>query len=147
MSLLSKALGQGSIILGAAAESWEAAVRLAGDGLVASGRTTHQYTDDMVAAVHELGPYIVIAPGLAMPHTRPSESVLETGLSLVVLKEPVSFGHQKNDPVHVLFGLAALDHDRHLEMLSEFAALASGPNFINSLLSCSSTSEIRALIN
>jgi len=147
MSLLSNALGQGSIILGATANNWEEAVRLAGDGLVASGRTTSKYTDDMVTAIKELGPYIVIAPGLAMPHTRPSESVLETGLSLVVLTEPVTFGHQKNDPVQVLFGLAALDHDRHLELLSEFAAFAGEPNFINSLLSCSSTSEIRDLIN
>lgn len=147
MSLLSNALGEGSIILGASAKDWEAAVRLAGDGLVASGRTTSKYTDDMVAAIHELGPYIVICPGLAMPHTRPSQSVLQTGLSLVVLKEPVNFGHKRNDPVHVLFGLAALDHDRHLEILSEFAALASDPNFINSLLTCSSTSEIRELVN
>ena len=147
MSLLSNALGEGSIILGAQASTWEAAVRLAGDGLVASGRTTQKYTDDMVAAVHELGPYIVIGPGLAMPHTRPSESVLETGMSLVVLQEPVEFGHQRNDPVHVLFGLAALDHDRHLEILSEFATHASDPDFINSLLTCSSEGEIRSLIN
>lgn len=147
MSLLSNALGEGSIILDAQAGNWEAAVRLAGDGLVASGRTTQKYTDDMVAAVHQLGPYIVIGPGLAMPHTRPSENVLQTGLSLVVLQQPVEFGHKRNDPVHVLFGLAALDHDRHLEILSEFASHASDPNFINSLLTCSSVAQIRSLIN
>jgi PTS system ascorbate-specific IIA component len=147
VSLLSTALGDGSIILGATAGNWEEAVRLAGHGLVASGRTTEQYTHDMVAAVHQLGPYMVIGPGLAMPHTRPSESVLETGMSLVVLQQAVEFGHQRNDPVHVLFGLAALDHDRHLELLSEFASLASDPDFVKSLLSCSSTSEIRELIN
>jgi PTS system ascorbate-specific IIA component len=113
--------------------------------LVASGRTTEAYTDAMVATIRELGPYVVIAPGLAMPHARPSESVLETGMSLVVLTEPVAFGHAKNDPVRVLFGLAALDHDRHLELLSEFAGKFSKEGFVNSLLSCSTEGQIRAL--
>ena len=145
MSLLNQALGSGAILLGARAEDWETAVRLAGSGLVASGRTTESYTDAMVATIRELGPYVVISPGLAMPHARPSESVLETGMSLVVLAEPVAFGHAKNDPVRVVFGLAALDHDRHLELLSEFAGKFSTEGFVNSLLSCSTEGQIRAL--
>ncbi|MEN9748655.1 MAG: hypothetical protein RLZZ603_1347 [Actinomycetota bacterium] len=147
MSLLASALGGGSILLGQSAAHWEDAVRLSGEALVASGRTTPAYTQAMVDAVIELGPYLVIAPGLAMPHARPNDSVLQTGMSLVVLSEPVSFGHGKNDPVHVLFGLAALDHDRHLELLSEFAAKASIDGFVNSLLTCANEAEIRALLN
>ena len=145
MSLLNAALGVGSITLAAEAPDWEAAVRLAGSGLEASGRTTNVYTQAMVAAILELGPYVVVAPGLAMPHARPSEAVLETGMSLVVLKTPVAFGHRKNDPVRVVFGLAALDHDRHLELLSEFAGKFGKEGFVNSLLSCQSESEIRHL--
>lgn len=145
MSLLLQALGPGSVILDAPAPDWEAAVRLVGDGLVSSGRTTDAYTDAMVQTIQDLGPYIVIAPGLAMPHARPSDAVLETGMSLVVLREPVVFGHSKNDPVQVLFGLAALDHDKHLELLSEFAGMFAKPNFVNSLLSCTQESEIRSL--
>jgi len=87
----------------------------------------------------------VIAPGLAMPHARPNDSVLETGMSLVTLAEPVSFGHAKNDPVRVVFGLAALDHDKHLELLSEFAAKFSQPDFVNTLLTSSTEGEIRSL--
>ena len=145
MSLLLGALGPGSVLLDRVAQDWEGAVRLAGDGLVASNRTTHAYTDAMVATIRDLGPYIVIAPGLAMPHARPSDAVLATGMSLVVLREPVSFGHSKNDPVRVLFGLAAQNHDKHLELLSEFAGKFSQPNFVKSLLSCRSEHEIRQL--
>lgn len=144
--MLASALGPGSILLGQTATQWEDAVRLAGDALVVSGRTTSEYTDAMVDAVVELGPYLVIAPGLAMPHARPNAAVLETGMSLVVLKEPVSFGHSKNDPVHVLFGLAALDHDKHLELLSEFAAKASIDGFVKSLLTCGNETEIRRML-
>jgi len=146
MSLISKALAPGSIAVGVKCTDWESAVRAAGAGLVASGRVTPAYTDAMVAAVRDLGPYIVIAPGLAMPHARPSADVLQTGMSLVLLAEPVKFGHAKNDPVRVLFGLAALDHDKHLELLSEFAQLFSRTDFVNSLLTCGSEAEIRLLL-
>jgi len=145
MSLLLGALGPGSVLLDRVAQDWESAVRLVGDGLVASSRTTPAYTDAMVATIKDLGPYIVIAPGLAMPHARPGDAVLATGMSLVVLREPVSFGNSKNDPVRVLFGLAAQDHDKHLELLSEFAGKFSQPDFVKSLLSCRSEDEIRQL--
>jgi len=145
MSLLQRALGDGSILLNQSATEWRQAVRLAGAGLVASGRTTAEYTEAMIATIEDLGPYVVIAPGLAMPHARPNDSVLETGMSLVTLAEPVSFGHAKNDPVRVVFGLAALDHDKHLELLSEFAAKFSQPDFVNTLLTSSTEGEIRSL--
>ena len=145
MSLLQRALGDSSILLNQSATEWRQAVRLAGAGLVASGRTTAEYTEAMIATIEELGPYVVIAPGLAMPHARPNDSVLETGMSLVTLAEPVSFGHTKNDPVRVVFGLAALDHDKHLELLSEFAAKFSQPDFVNTLLTSSTEGEIRSL--
>lgn len=146
MSLLANAFGPGAIVLDGQVHDWQEAVGLAGAALVASGRCTEQYTASMIRTVLELGPYIVIAPGLAMPHARPDSTVLATGLSLVILKTPVEFGHPKNDPVRIVFGLAALDHDRHLELLSEFAAKFSQPEFVNSLLTCTTEGQIRSLL-
>ena len=146
MSLLEKAFGKGSILLNQTAADWQQAVRLAGSGLEASGCTTANYTDAMIATILELGPYSVIAPGLAMPHARPDESVLHIGMSLVTLANPVDFG-STNDPVRVVFALAARDHDKHLELLSEFAGKASDPDFVNSLLSCPTEAQIRTLIH
>jgi PTS system ascorbate-specific IIA component len=146
MSLLEKAFGKGSILLNQTAADWQGAVRLAGDGLVASGCTTSAYTDAMIATIMDLGPYVVIAPGLAMPHARPGDSVLHTGMSLVTLAEPVDFG-SSHDPVQVVFALAARDHDKHLELLSEFAGKASDKEFVNSLLSCQTEAQIRTLIH
>jgi PTS system ascorbate-specific IIA component len=146
MSLLEKAFGQGAILLNQTAADWQAAVRLSGVGLVASGCATDDYTDAMIEAIEELGPYVVIAPGLAMPHARPNDAVLHTGMSLVTLANSVDFG-STNDPVRVVFALAARDHDKHLELLSEFAGKASDANFVNSLLSCQTEAQIRALIH
>ena len=49
------------------------------------------YVEGIIKAVKELGPYIIISDGLAMPHTRPEDGALDIGCSLITLKEPVLF--------------------------------------------------------
>lgn len=50
------------------ADDWRAAVRAAGALLVEAGVTAPAHTDAMIATVDAHGPYIVITPGLALPH-------------------------------------------------------------------------------
>ena len=52
------------------AGSWEEAVRLAGGLLERQGHIDPSYTEAMVNMVKELGPYIVIMPGVALAHAR-----------------------------------------------------------------------------
>lgn len=120
-SLLASAFGDGAIRLTQSASDWREAVSLAGEALVSSGRSQPGYAAAMIEAVESFGPYIVITHGVALAHARPSELVLETGLSLVALSKPVAFGHEAHDPVSLVFGLCALDHDRHIELLAELA--------------------------
>lgn len=124
------------------AESREKAISLAGELLVASSRTTDAYTGEMLAVLDELGPYFVIAPGIAIAHARPSESVLSAGLSLAVLAEPVEFGSEHNDPVRLVFGLCAKDHDGHIEVLAGLAEVLSDENQVNFLLNAPDAQRI-----
>lgn len=47
-------------------------MRTAGDLLVSTDVSTDTYTEEMLRNVEENGPYIVIAPGFAFAHARPS---------------------------------------------------------------------------
>ena len=122
---LNEMLGQGAVALDVPCADWREAVRESGRLLVASGVATDDYTDQMIDTVERLGPYIVIAPGLALAHARPSEAVLRTGMSWLRPAEPVEFGHRTNDPVTLVVGLAATDHEQHQTALVEFATLFS----------------------
>ncbi len=116
-----------AVLVGAVATDWREAVAHAGAGLVSSGATTAEYTGEMITAVEELGPYIVIAPGFALAHARPSPAVRRPGLSWVQLARPVEFGHETNDPVDLVAGLAAVDHESPLGVMAALAGvLASG---------------------
>lgn len=128
------------------ASDWREAVRLSGDGLVSRGATTNEYTDQMIAAVEEHGPYIVIAPGIALAHARPSEAVLQGGLSWVGLDSPVVFGHPKNDPVSLVIGLAATDHNSHLEVMKSLASVLSNKSIVARLNEATSAAEVRTIL-
>lgn len=135
-----------SITTNVIASDWREGIRLAGAGLVAGGVTTDDYTDQMIAAVEEHGPYIVIAPGVALAHARPSEAVLKEGLSWVSLASPIEFGHKSNDPVSLVIGLAALDHTSHIEILKAVAGVLSNPAARRSLDAATSEEEVRSIL-
>jgi PTS system ascorbate-specific IIA component len=146
-SVLEQALGQGSIKLQQSCVSWRETFELAGLGLVESSRTTSAYTQEMIQAFEELGPYMVIAPGIALAHGRPSEAVLATGLSLVTLSTPVVFGSTANDPVSLVIGLAAVDHDSHIDLMAALSELLMSEDAVNSLLRATNESEVRSYLS
>jgi PTS system ascorbate-specific IIA component len=59
----------------------------------------------MRRVLQELGPYAVIAPGIALLHARPDDGVLAPCLALITLSRAVEFGSEQNDPVDLVFAL------------------------------------------
>lgn len=125
------------------AADWREAITLAGECLVATGATIPAYTGEMIETVERLGPYIVIAPGIALAHSRPSPAVRRTGISWVTLADPVPFGHEENDPVRLVLGLAATDHDGHIGMMSQLATTISDEALLADLLAADSPADLR----
>ena len=146
-SVLDQALGEGSIRLKQNCLNWKESFQVAGSALVESRRTTEDYIQEMIQAFEELGPYMVIAPGIALAHGRPSGSVLETGLSLVTLGNPIEFGHSSNDPVSLVIGLAAVDHDSHIDLMSALAELLMSEDTVTLLLNATNESEVRSYLS
>jgi ascorbate PTS system EIIA or EIIAB component len=143
MGLLADAFGEGSILIKDSVDNRSAAIELAGELLVQSGKAKPSYVTSMLEAVERFGPYIVIAPGIALAHGKPSEDVIETGLSLLVLKQAIEFQHSQNDPVQLVFGLAATDHESHIETMAQLAEVLSDQERVNALLTSAESEQIR----
>lgn len=144
---LAKYLPEGSIITQAQPDDWRDSIRLAGDALVAQGVATEQYTEEMISAVEQLGPYIVIAPGFALAHARPSESVLKTGISWVSLANPIEFGSKDNDPVRLIVGLAARDHEAHIDIMSALAGILDNDDTLDAAISADTPDKVREVLS
>jgi PTS system ascorbate-specific IIA component len=140
------ALPDDAVELRASVADWRAAVELAGTVLTRIGAARAGYGDAMVHMVEERGPYIVIAPGLALAHARSGAEVVADGLAVVTLAEPVPFGHPYNDPVRVVLALAAASPERHLPMLAALANAFNAHGAVDRVADATTPDEVRAAL-
>ena len=73
------------------ARDWEDAVRIAVTPLVKGGYVEERYIDGIIDNAHELGPYFVLVPNLALLHARPEQGVIKKQLALTILRKGVVF--------------------------------------------------------
>ena len=132
--------------LGQEAADWKAAVKLGTDLLVKAGAAEERYYEAILKMTEELGPYYVIAPGIAMPHTRPENGAKKTGFALVTLKNPVSFGHSDNDPVEIVLCICAKDaKDMNESVIVEAVTLFDDEKAVDRLKKAQSVEDLRAV--
>lgn len=121
--LLSELLKGNTIELNVDVKDWSDAITKGGQLLYNAGCIDKCYIQAMIKAVKELGPYIVIAPGIALPHARPESGSKKVGMSLITLNKAVNFGNKENDPVSIVICLSAIDNSSHLKALSEVVGI------------------------
>ena len=139
-------LTESAIVIRGEADNWRDAVRLAGAALAASGSTKPGYAEEMVRMIEEHGPYVVIAPGLALAHARPGPEVIADGVSVVTLLDPVNFGHPHNDPVSVVLGLAVASIEGHLASVAELANIFNDASAIPAIASANDAHTVIAIM-
>lgn len=136
-----------TIKLNVSANSWEESVKLSGELMVKTGCVEPRFVDAMLRFVTENGPYVVIAPGIAMPHARPEDGVNELCMSLLTLSTPVEFGSEDNDPVEMVICLAAVDNSSHLDALAELLEILGDESKWNTIRTAKDPQDIIALLS
>ena len=139
-------LPESAIAIKAVASDWRAAVTLAAEALTRSGAAKPSYAAAMIRMIEEHGPYVVIAPGLALAHARPGTDVTADGLAIVTLDEPVNFGHPYNDPVSVVLGLAVARPDEHLAAVAAIANVFNDSSAIEQLAAAESAADVQRIM-
>lgn len=140
--MLSNILKKDYIKLNLECKDWEDAIRKSGNILLENKLVTNEYIEEAVKGVKELGPYIVIAKGVALPHTANDIGVKKNGIVLVTLKEPIEFGNKNNDPVNYIFMLATTDINSHLEALSNISDFLEKQDFLEVIKNAKDTQLI-----
>ena len=124
-------------------DSWEEALGAGVQLLIDSGGVESCYLDNMIKMIKEIGPYVVIAPGLALGHTGPDKGVNSTCFSLVTLKNPVAFGVPENDPVDIVFCFAAPNKEEHMQALRQMALFCCDSQNLDFIRQAISPNQIR----
>lgn len=144
--MLEDLLNKDVIDVNVSVDNWEDAVRYGGELLKREGVIESSYIEAMIKTVKDKGPYIVIAPGIALPHASSKDGVNHIGISLYTVKEPVIFGNSDNDPVKIVITLAAENHTNHLNALSELVNILSDNNLKSAIIQANSVKEVRRVM-
>lgn len=130
------------ITLKQAAKDWKHAIELAAKPLIDNGYILKGYVEDIIQNVLEAGPYIVIAPHVAIPHARPNANVLKNVIGICTLENSINFGNEINDPVKYIFILVSTSNENHLQGLEDLSELLEDDEFYKMLDNSKNAIEI-----
>ncbi len=123
----------------AAPSNWKEAIRVSSELLLANEYITPAFVDKMIANVDEFGPYIVIAPGIAIPHSRPEHGVLNGGASITIFDQEIDV---QGFTAKAFITLACSHDTEHLEMLAQVAKSLASDADIERFINATSKEQI-----
>lgn len=148
MKLVDSLRENNSILIAQNANSWEEAVKIGTDALVHSGAIENRYYDEIIKTTKEIGPYYMLMPGVAMPHSRPDAGVIRDCFGITILNNPVKFGEEDHEYAQVLLTLAATSSDAHAEVaIPQIMELLDDEENVDRLISAKTVEEVLAIIS
>lgn len=126
-------------------KDWEEAIKIASKPLIDDMSITSKYVDAMINNIKKYGTYIIVAPKVAMPHSRPEDGVNKNALALLKINEGVIFDEEE-EKINLIFILGAVDNSSHIETLTELMNILDDEEKIEKLIKAKSINEIMKLI-
>lgn len=123
---------------------WRDAMRACCKPLEADGTVDTVYSDEIIACVEKHGPYIVLMPGVAMPHsTENAQGCNATAIGFMHCSEPVQFdGDDPDKYAQVFFTLCDTNPEEHFANMQRLYAVLTDEAVVERLKNCSSPEEL-----
>lgn len=112
-------------------KDWKEAIKVSGISLQVGNYIKDEYIDEMIKNVEQNGSYMVVNDVVALPHARTNGLVNKTGMSLLILRDEVTFPGDKK--VKVLLTFSSYDQKEHIDALSKFVTILEERDFINKI--------------
>ncbi|MGE5589984.1 MAG: BglG family transcription antiterminator, partial [Bacillota bacterium] len=145
--MLEDVLTHQTIALDVEASDWQEAIRKVGELMVSAGAVRPEYVDGMIRTVEAIGPYVVVGPGIAMPHARPEDGAVNVGMACVRLATPVVFAGKEDNPIDLLFAFAAIDNQSHVAVMGQLARLLSTPSLVERVRQARTVADVLEVVH
>ena len=126
-------------------DDWREAIRAACAPLVADGTIQKEYVSYIIEKVEELGPYIVIAPEICIPHAERGRGVNRTAMCFMKSETPVRFHEDGEHDARIFVVLAAADDEEHIQNLIELSERLSDEETVAKLLAATTPEDLLAI--
>ena len=126
-------------------DDWREAIRAACAPLVADGTIQKEYVSYIIEKVEELGPYIVIAPEICIPHAERGRGVNRTAMCFMKSETPVRFHEDGEHDARIFVVFAAADDEEHIQNLMELSERLSDEETVAKLLAATTPEDLLAI--
>ncbi len=125
-------------------DSWQDSIYGAAQPMVADGTLDNQYLDKIIENVNTYGPYFIIMPDVAMPHsTLGGTGVYKTAIGFCKVKEPVVFDpNDETKNARLFFTLAAVDNEQHLQNMVQLSEMLVKEGIVEDLLAAETKEDL-----
>lgn len=125
-------------------DSWENAIRESCQPIEEDGSVEKVYGEKIIECVNEYGPYIVIAPKIALPHHQEkAEGVNKTAISFMKVKKPVEFDKDDRElDANLFFTIASKDHNEHIDNLTALSEILVNDDIVEDLLKVDNKADL-----
>lgn len=117
-------------------DTWQEAIRASYRPLIKTHVVETAYIDAVISCIEKYGPYIIIAPYIAMPHaSEGGVGVNDTAITFMKVEEPVQFDKSDTEKdARLFFSLAAVNHEQHLKNMMELSEMLMNDELVEALL-------------
>lgn len=143
--MLGDYISPGGIMLQETCRDWAACIDRGAAPLLTCGAILPSYPEAIKRSHREMGPYMVIAPGIMLAHARPEAGAKAVGLTILTLRKPIAFGSEHNDPVRLVITLATPDAKSHVEMLEALSEFLMTEGMAEQLMAAECVESAEAL--
>ncbi len=126
-------------------DDWRDAIRAACQPLLADGTIEKEYPEIIIQKVEELGPYIVIAPNICIPHAERGRGVNDTAMCFMKTEKPVSFSDDGEHDAQIFVVLAATDDEVHIQNLMALSETLSDEDLVAKILQAKTPEDLLKL--
>lgn len=127
-------------------DNWEDAVKAACAPLIEQKAIEEEYPELIIESVKKYGPYIVIAPKIAIPHAQEGHGVNETSICFMKTNTSVRFSDDREQDAQLFFVLASTDNNIHLQNLSNMVELISDEEVVEKLLKAQNVEDLKEIL-
>ena len=126
--------------------TWQESIELSAFSLLENNYITQNYIKSIFSSIKELGMYIIIDPKIALPHSRPENGAIKTGISILKSNFPITFSDAYKE-VKLVITFSSFDNTSHIQLLTELSEVLSNEDTLNKILNSTTKEEIWSIIN
>lgn len=115
-------------------DSLSEGIELGAKLLLDNGCTESSYSAALLRNFEEYGSKFMVSPFIILPHARPEQGVLKSGISIILLQQ--SFYYREcYEPIRLIVILAAQDSKTHLRFLKTLSEIFMNEQKLKRILS------------